>query len=74
MTDIVEQLDSLHLKTGEKIYNDAAEEILIIRLISESLFRNLNLCYEKSFGLTVIEDAQIRDSLQSFALVNECFG
>jgi hypothetical protein len=74
MTDIVEQLDSLHLETGEKIYNDAAEEILIIRLISESLFRNLNLCYEKSFGLTAIEDAQIRDSLQSFALVNECFG
>jgi hypothetical protein len=74
MTDIIEQLDTLYSKTGEKIYNDAAEEILIIRLISESLFRNLNLCYGKSLGLTAIEDAQIRDSLHSFALVNECFG
>jgi hypothetical protein len=74
MADIVERLDALHLETGEKIYNNAAEEILIIRLISESLFRNLNLCYEKSLGLTATEDAQIRASLHSFALVNECFG
>jgi hypothetical protein len=74
MADIVERLDELHNITGERIYNEAAEEIVTARLISQSLFRNLNLCYGKSQNLTFHEDAQIRDSLHWFALTNENFG
>lgn len=71
MDDIVKQLDDMHEITGQAIFVEAADEIVMRRLLAEKLFNSLVSVYESCDNLKDGQLAVIRESIDCFVMFNE---
>lgn len=70
MDDIVKRLDDAHEVSNQKILEEAADEIVLRRLMSEKLFNILTELYNDCSCMTHKQDLLTKEAIDFFVAFN----